>query len=215
MRYSCVFTAMVTAAVVFAPQTTRTANAQASVRPPVAVVDMAYIFKNHSRFNQMKDALKQEVEREEANVTSLRESARRLSEQLQQMPKGSPEYKEQERRLADMTADLKVQVELSRKEFLEREARDYYAIYQEVAQEIDFFCQQNGIALVLRFSGDPIDHTNPQEILKELNKSVIYYNRSIDITPNILQAVNSRSPRQAQGGAVPGGGRQGVPRQPR
>jgi len=178
-------------------------HAQGSRTPHgVAVIDMAYIFKNYTKFQAMKNAMKGDVERAEAELKGMHDEIGKLEQRLRggvNLTKGSPEYKELESHLARRRADLALKMQEGKKTFLEREAKIYYIVYQEVADEVKFYSQQNNISLVLRFKGDPVDSAEPQEVLNELNKAVIYYNKNIDITPIILDAVNRRQPAQVGG----------------
>ncbi|HEX4150062.1 MAG TPA: OmpH family outer membrane protein [Pirellulales bacterium] len=172
--------------------------------PLVAILDLTYIFKNHTRFQQMSNDMRREVEAAENSLKSDRESYQQLTQKLEQYKRGTPEYRALEEELAKRAAELNLQVNIQKKNFLEQEAKIYYTVYQEVIDCVKYHCDTTGVALVLRFNGDPIDRNDPQEVLKELNKSVIYYNRSIDITPIILEKLNAVQPRQGYtGGAVP------------
>jgi Skp family chaperone for outer membrane proteins len=154
---------------------------------PVAILDLTYIFKNHARFQAMTEAMRGEVEAAEKQLGVERDAMQNLAKSIEQYKRGTPEYKQIEEELIKRQNDLQLKVNLQKKTFLETEAKIYYTIYQEVNDRVRYFADTNGISLVLRFNGDPIDRNDPQEVLKELNKSVIYYNRAIDITPIILE----------------------------
>ena len=163
---------------------------------PVAIIDLSYIFKNHNRFKAMTDDMRAAVVRadehlkaEKANIDALQ---KRLTDLGNDFRKDSPEYKQLDADLTKKKIDLNAQIALQKKDFLEKEAKIYYSVYSEVLDEVQYFCDRNHISLVLRFNGDPINDTDPQEILKQLNKSVVYYNKSIDITPVILDSLNKR-----------------------
>jgi hypothetical protein len=49
---------------------------------------------------------------------------------------------------------------------------------------------KNGIVLVLRFNGDPVDGNNRDEILRGINKAIVYNDPRMDITPYVLQDLN-------------------------
>jgi outer membrane protein len=170
------------------------ARAQQATGTNIAVVDLAKIFKEHTRFNAMKEDMKRDVDTAEAELKAVREEIQRLGEQLQSFNAGSPDYKNLEARLANKQAELNVQMQLRKKDFLQREAKIYYTIFQEIEDEIKYFAEQNGIGLVLRFSNDEVKEENPDDVLKELNKPIVYYYPKLDITSLILQEVNKRGP---------------------
>lgn len=171
--------------------------AQRPSTPGVAIVDLTYIFANHTRFKAMTEDMRRDVEEAERNLKAQKESLQKMAEQLDQYRRGTPDYKSLEEELAKRQADMSAQVNLQKKNFLEQEAKNYYTVYLEILDQIKYYADANGISLVLRFNGDPIDSQDPREVIKELNKSVVYYNRTIDITPVILDAVNQTSPRPA------------------
>lgn len=175
--------------------------------PMVAILDLTYIFKNHTRFQQMSNDMRREVEAAENALKNDREAYNQLTQKLEQYKRGTPEYRALEEELAERAAKLNLQVNIQKKNFLEQEAKIYYTVYQEVIDCVKYYCDTNGVSLVLRFNGDPIDRNDPQEVLKELNKSVIYYNRQIDITPVILEKLNSfqQKPGSYPSAAAPGG----------
>jgi len=190
---------------------------QAASGTNIAVVDLAKIFKEHARFNAMKEDMKRDVDTAEAELKAIREEIQRLGEQLQSFNAGSPDYKNLEARLANKQAEINVQMQLRKKDFLQREAKIYYTIFQEIEDEIKYFAEQNGIGLVLRFSDEEVKAENPDDVLKELNKPIVYYYPKLDITALILQEVNKRGPAAAppQGTRPPQSVTQAPPTRPR
>jgi Skp family chaperone for outer membrane proteins len=158
--------------------------------PRMALLDVSRIFKSHQRFKGMMDDMKGDVERAEAQVKTERETIGKLAERLQEFRKGTPDYKQMEEELAKRQADLAVQVQLQKNEFLQREAKIYHAVYQEIWQATDYFCKQNRIDMVLRFNGEAVDVERPDSVLTFINKPVVWYDRGLDITDAVLQDLN-------------------------
>jgi len=170
----------------------------------IALLDISYIFKNHARFKSMMDGMKGDVKRAENQVKRERDSIRTLAERLREFRSGSPEFKQLEQELAKRQSDLQVQMQLQRKDFLHQEAKIYHTIYREILQEVEYYATSQGISVVLRFSGDPVDIEKPDEVLRDLNKSVVYYSSGLDITPMVLERLNQRSiSTSADGRAAP------------
>jgi outer membrane protein len=185
-----------------------TASAQQVPAGSVAIIDLSYIFKNHARFKAMTEdmrasvtAAEEELKRRKAEIDAL---SKRLQELGNDFRKDSPEYKQLDADITKKKIDLNAAIALQKKDFLEKEAKIYYSVYTEISDEVQYFADRNRISLVLRFNGDPASDSDPQEILKQLNKSVVYYNKSIDITPMVLDSINARNGggRPAQGGPV-------------
>jgi len=156
----------------------------------IALIDVNYIFKNHAGFKALKDELNAEVEQAEAQVKRDRETLRKLAEELQLYKKGSPQYKQLEEQMAKLQADVSVRVQMQKKDFIEREAKIFHQVYQQIFQHVRYYAQTNGISAVLKFNGDPVDPSKPETILRDLNKPVVWYAEHLDITPVILNSLN-------------------------
>jgi len=182
----------------------------APAQPPrgqgIALLDISYIFKNHTRFKAEMEAMRADMERAQATMNKEREAIQKLNEQLKGMASGTAEYRQLEQHVATRTADLNVQAQLQRKEFLLRETKIYHTVYKEVQQVVDYYAKDNGIGLVLRFNGDPVDPDDPEGVLRYINGDVIWYGQGMDITPVILERLNGR--------ALTTDSREGVPRRP-
>jgi Skp family chaperone for outer membrane proteins len=184
---------------------------QPTAGPRLALLDVSRVFKSHQRFKGMMEDMKADVERAEAQVKAQREAINKLAERLQEFRKGTPDYKQMEEELAKRQADLAVQVQLQKNEFLQREAKIYHNVYQELWQATDYFCKQNRIDMVLRFNGEAVDVDRPDSVLTFINKPVVWYDRGLDITDAVLQELNRTAinPGAANTRTVPA--RPGVP----
>jgi Skp family chaperone for outer membrane proteins len=191
------------------------AVAQAPARPAggpnIALLDVSYIFKNHARFKLAMEEMKADVERAEAQVKGERETIGKLAERLNEFRKGTQDYQQMEEDLAKRQANLQVQVTLQKNQFLQQEAKIYHNVYQELWQVTDYYCKQNGVDMVLRFNGDPVDVDRPDSVLTFINKPVVWYQKSMDITPSILQELNKSAPAPSAANRAAPPARQGVP----
>ncbi len=179
-----------------------TALGQNPTRPPVriqdpspriALLDIDYIFKNYAGFTARKDALEDEMKRATDQVTAQTKVIRSMVEQLQDVPAGSIEYKQLDEQIAKKRADLQVQVEMQRKDFLKQKANIYYIVFQEIEQEVNYFVGQYNISLVLRFDGEQADREQPGDIGRYVSKQVIWYTPDLDITGIILDRLSKKS----------------------
>ena len=99
--------------------------------------------------------MKADVERAESQVKTERDAISKLAERLAATStRERREYKEMEEELAKRQADLAVAGQLQKNEFLQREAKIYHNVYQEILQATDYFCQaerhRHGAALQRR-----------------------------------------------------------------
>ncbi len=181
----------------------------------VALLDVAYLFKNLKRMKSQMEELKIDVERAEAALKRDRDNLQSLAERLREFKPGTPDFKSLEEQIAKKDADLRIRTQIQQREFLERESKTYQSVYEEVLQEVDLFAQTNNIAIVLRFNGDPIDKDKPDDVLRNINKPVVWFSSGLDITGQILHRLDQRAggPTHMQvdrrGGS--GGGGMGIP----
>lgn len=169
------------------------ARAQQATTPEVVLVDVGYIFQNHEGFKAMRAELKAAVTQAETEVQAKRNQMRDLAKQLGDMQQGTPEYNDLETKLTKDQADLNVHVAVQRKKFIEHETKMMHEIYKEITDEVAYYCKQKGIRLAVRFEGDPVADDNPDEVIKLINRHVVFYDQAIDITPVILNELNQRA----------------------
>jgi Skp family chaperone for outer membrane proteins len=185
-----------------------------AVRPPtappsIALLDIAQIFRRHARLKAGMDDMKRRVEAAETWVKQERDTIVKLADRLRQFHPGSPEYKSLEEEITDRRSKLTLKVNRQKRDFLQEESRIYFNVYQEIQQEVNYYCAANGVALVLRFSRETPDGERPDTVLAYINKPVVTYAKDLDITDRILHQLNG--PAGAGGTTSPIGTRPGVP----
>jgi Skp family chaperone for outer membrane proteins len=165
----------------------------------LAVVDVAYIFKNHARFKQQMEAMKAKVDAAEAELKRDQEDYKHMADQLKNYQPGSPDYKKTEDDMLKKQGELNLKVSLQKKDFMEQEGRVYFNVSREIDDAVKQLATKNNIVLVLRFNGDPVDPVDRNDILRGINKPIVFYDPRMDITPYVLQDLN----RSAAAGAGP------------
>jgi Skp family chaperone for outer membrane proteins len=169
----------------------------------IAVVDISYIFKKHERFKATMDQMKAEMEKIEADLKADREKIAAQEQQRNQFNQSSAEFKKMDEDIARQMAEFNLKMGKLRKEFLEREAKVYYQTYLEVVDAVKYYAKRQGIGLVLRFNGEPVDPNRRDDVLREINKPVVVQDQ-IDITPDVLALIN-RDQSGGQPAAQPAG----------
>ena len=168
----------------------------------VAVIDIAFVFKHHNRFNGMMGEIKKEIEQFESYVREEQRKFNAKKEELTAFRAGTPEYNAKEEELARAASEMQVQVSLKRKQFLEDEARVYYRVYREIEQSVGIFAQRNRIGLVMRFNGDEMKENDRASVLQGVNRAVVYQ-QNLDITQLILDDLNRGTTAPTTGAAQP------------
>src|SRR4051812_3880604 len=165
----------------------------------IAVVDISYIFKKHERFKATMEQMKAEMEKIEGELKADREKIAAQEQQRNQFNQSSAEFKKMDEDIARQMAEFNLKMGKLRKEFLEREAKVYYQTYLEVVDAVKYYAKRQGIGLVLRFNGEPVDPNRRDDVLREINKPVVVQDQ-IDITPDVLVLIN-----RDQSGGQPAG----------
>ncbi len=167
-------------------QTPRAPNGPSST--VVAVLDVKKVFDNHPQFKQQVEGIKREVEAFEQELEEHRVQMTREVEALKLFKPGSPEYKQKEKALAQQESNLRLRAQLKRKEVLEKEAKLYYETYQHIVSVVGEIADRYGIGLVLRYDSEEVDGSDRAEILRNVNRSVVFQ-RNLDLTNMVIERV--------------------------
>lgn len=174
----------------------------------LAVVDISYVFKNYTKFKSTMEGMKAEMKGIEDSLKAKRDAIAQLEEARNQLNPGTPDFKAKDDQLATEKAKFNLEMDRLRKDLMERESKVYFSTYQQVSSTIAEYAKQRNIGLVLRFNGEQPDPNNSRDILKDINKPVVFEN-NIDITRDIVAALNRGVPSAtATRPANPGVGRQ-------
>ncbi|MBS0210811.1 MAG: OmpH family outer membrane protein [Planctomycetes bacterium] len=175
-------------------------------RPPIAVIDVTAIFKDHYRLKAMMNDLQQQIAAAEQEIQKQRQTYEALGAKMTegQLKRGSPEYKALEEQLRKIESETSVKIAQQRRDFHEQQAKMYYSVYQEIQQEVKRYCEANGVFLVMRFLGEQPDQNDPDQLYRDLNRSVVHYHPHIDITKVVLAQLNANSPPPVAGPVTPG-----------
>ena len=179
--------------------TTGQANAQEAKAGLVAILDVAKVFKENHGFDSKMKGIKGEADGLKAKITQQQEAIKQRAQQVTQYELGSPERNKLEAELEQEQAALRTKARQAEADLLNREARVYYETYQRMQTVVSSVAASNGISLVLRFDSEDIDPTNRGEVIKGVNRAVVYH-RQLDLTRMVSTAMNGESQAQAPTG---------------
>ena len=162
---------------------------QARTGTTVAVVDIAVVMENNTKFKSMLDSIQSEITQFDATLEVARKQVTALVDELKGYNPGTTAYSQLEERIAKIQADVQVQMQIKRKNVLQQEAKVFHECYTGVQKTIATFCEQNGISLVLNYDSKAINPQNRESVLKGVNRDIVYQ-RSLNITKYIVDAVN-------------------------
>jgi Skp family chaperone for outer membrane proteins len=162
--------------------------ADAQHRIPVALMDVARVFKNCREFQQKMDRIKAEIAEYDRAIRT------RKAEFDQLLPKNTgsaPPSGEAAEKAAKLQADLTAEMAAKRQAFLAAEAGAYAEVYAQIEKVTDQICHARDVGVVLRFNSDPLDPADRNSVLQGVNRAVIY-SAVPDLTDDVLAALNGQ-----------------------
>jgi Skp family chaperone for outer membrane proteins len=170
--------------------------------PAIALVDVGYIFKKHARLNAERKALTAEADKLQKDFEDQARAVQEKGKQLAAYKPGSPEYNKLEAEIVAEQSAIKTSITAKRREFIQREAHLMYIAYIEIRQEVRAFCDARGIALALSFDHEALREDNPNDVARGISNPVVYYNKLLDITPDVVQRFARDLPANPAGPAA-------------
>jgi len=156
----------------------------------VAVLDVAKVFKENAAFDSRMKAIKSEADQLKTQIQSEQQTIKEAAMGVSQYEAGSAQRNEMEAKIEQDQAALRTRARQAEAQLLNREAKIYYDTYQQLQAVVGQLADANNISLVLRFDGQPIDATNRGEVIKGVNRSVVYFSK-IDLTNLVMQAMDT------------------------
>ena len=173
-------------------------NAQEGKTGLVAILDVAQVFKDNTVFSGKMDAIKAEADGLKAQITSEQEAIKTRAQGLTGFEIGSAERNNLEGELEQQQAALRTKARQLETQLLNREALVYYETYQQMQTIVGSLANQYGISLVLRFDSAEIDRNNRTEVIKGVNRAIVYH-RQLDLTKVVTETMNARTAQGATG----------------
>lgn len=154
----------------------------------VAVLDVAKVFRVNKNFDDQMKKIRDEAEmlktRIQQDQTQIQEDAKKvLSYEV-----GSAERNRQETEIEQRQAKLRTEARQLEMQLLTREARIYHQTYEQMKKVVESAAQKNGISLVLRFDSTPVNPEHRAEVIKGVNRSVVYHDQ-LDLTSMVINAM--------------------------
>lgn len=176
----------------------------AVVAHKVGLIDMARVFKDYKKFETLRDDLKREFEKSQNEGKTQAVQIQKLQEEMKQFEATSPEFLSREKQLTQLATELQAFGKVAQRDLMRKEAEIYKTIYLETQDLVEKYAQHYQYTLIIRFNSEPLDTTNPQKMLQDLNRQVVYHRDEDDITDSILQHLNRQYTRQIQRTATSG-----------
>ena len=170
-------------------------QATAQTRPgtTIALLDIEEVFQEYLRYKAMLDDVRKDEKALETMVRGKAKELTAMQNELRDYKPGSANYSQLEGKIAKLKADTTVETELKRKGFIIRRSKASHIAYQDITKTVARFAEANGISIVMAYDKREVDPNNPNQVLTEINRRVIYQ-RSLNITKYIIEQLNAGVP---------------------
>jgi Skp family chaperone for outer membrane proteins len=183
------------------------ARPAASAQTRVAMLNLRWVVKNYAKYKQFMDQMKDEEKKFVETMQGKQKALETLAKQLEAMPPSTDartrEAKEQDvRKLQREMEDLKLEV---RKRVSQQSNDEMLKVYKEVRDAAFRHAQAHNFDLVFHFEGpaDDKEVDSPVLVMRNMNAGgcvPLYWNRGLDISGYVLEALNKQFPPAARPG---------------
>lgn len=182
----------------------------ANIPHKVGLIDMAFVFKNYKKFEQLREDLKAEIASNEEKAKAMQADVVALQKTLKDFTEGSEQYTKTEKIMVQKMADFEGFRRQMQREFLKKESGIYLQVYNEVSDMVERYATHFKYTLIIRFNRDELDSDNPQALMQGMNRQVVYYRADDDITKPVLDSLNKKLGGSKETTPVKGGDRSAV-----
>ncbi len=155
------------------------------------VLDVAKVFKDNTRFDSAMKSIQQEAEQVKTQIQGEQESLQAEATKVMEMFKpGTPEFQREETRLEQQQAALRTKARQMNEELLNKEAKLYHDTYLQMQQVVTKIATDHNISLVLRFDSSSVDPANRADVIKAVNRGVVFQ-KELDITDMVIEQMRS------------------------
>lgn len=171
------------------------ARAQPAAAAPFYVIDINEVFKGYGKFTRETEKFKKELEVKENQLKSL-DSMRRAKEGELRNKNNPADRDRLEKDIVGIKLELDQKKRKYQMELTQQEAKLYAEVYKEVTERLKQYCEHNKIPLVLRKQEVVENQGNPQLVLAQLKRVVVYNDPAIDLTSQITKWLNEIDQQQ-------------------
>jgi Skp family chaperone for outer membrane proteins len=161
---------------------------------PIAVVNLDKVFNGYKKHAARLQPIREGAKELDESVQIRQVEMETAANQLRKAMPGSPEQLRLQQQLIKLQNDLRIYLETERQKLQKSEVSALIATQKDVDEQIKITSKERGFKLVLRQYPPPEVNQPLQEVVKNLNRDVVYYEDALDITDEVLEALNETKP---------------------
>lgn len=162
----------------------------------IALINLPWVMKHYEKAKSFNDTMKSEGKKFDDQMAALRTQAEAVAKKLQQPGIDNAEKEKLEQEMKRLERDRQDLVEKARKDTGAKANAEVVKIYKEIRTAAWRHAQSAGYDMVLHYTGptENGDYENPRFVLGNLQSGgcvPLYWNPSLDISANVLAALNA------------------------
>jgi outer membrane protein len=173
--------------------------------PPVAhigCIDMERTFREYKKVKALNEQLGAEAKARQAELQKLALQGNQLVKELEGLEPNSKDYKAKEAQITQLRGRISAEEDQLKFDMQRREADALATVYREIQELVAKAAKQRKYDFVLRVSNDPITGADPQSVMAAMGRSVVHYDKTVDITDLVVYNLNIQYERNEGAGAA-------------
>ena len=138
------------------------------------------------------EAIKAEATKFKSQMEEEQLAIQQEAEGLKSLNQGSPEFNALQAELEQKTATLRTKAQQTNTALLNKEAQIYYDTYQQMQTTVADLASKYNITLIIRWDSKPIDPTKRDEVIKGVNRNIVYQ-KDLDLTSLVIDNMGALS----------------------
>jgi Skp family chaperone for outer membrane proteins len=162
---------------------------------PIALVNVDRLLKSYQPLQNQLAPLKQQAKELEETIQLRQAEFETVTAKLRNSQPGTPEFPRLQQEALKLQNDLRQFVQTERQALQKKEAVVLVAFQRRLNQAVSDYARKHQIQLVLRQHDFPAeDEPSLQTVLATLNRRVWYHDQRLEITEEILKALEAEPP---------------------
>ncbi|MDP7277466.1 MAG: OmpH family outer membrane protein [Planctomycetaceae bacterium] len=173
----------------------------------IALIDISRVLKEYKKVDSLRTEIKGEITKSEQTRRAMVKQSETLKGKLKapNIEPASAKAVELEKQLLKLEAEFNAFKKSERARILRLEAQLLKTIHGEIKAVVKRAAEAWGYTLVLRFNSDNSNSSNPNTVVGQLQRQVVFYRTDDDITQPVVEYLNKQYSAQVKRPTPPTG----------
>lgn len=157
----------------------------------IGVVDISSVFEQYSKRKVFDKQLKDIEKRHEDVINGKKNSILLLKEEIELLDMGSDAREKKEDAAMSKSIELEVYTNIAEQSLLKKYKECFQTIYIDVCNEVERYGKENSFDIILKNEEPELKSNEISDLQFKIGiKTVLYYSKAVDITPQIIKNMN-------------------------